>query len=280
MIAAVRICGARSGSGAGGLVLRLRRVDAASDWLAARCPSTSRKMNRSHGGHQRGRGAPSAEAVDRLAGLAQPGREPGEVAVAGDDREPVEGAGVEQVHRVDDQRGVRGVLAGRVGELLDRLDRVPVQLLLPAHQLLGRPVAVGALDRRHAVPRQLLEQRARRGWRRCCRRRSGRRGGWWWSPAQGADPAPTRLRRAALGPGLGGGGARRRRRSRRTQRPAGHERATSSTAANGSSAPSRGRQPDGDRGEAVPAGAQPGEEAASSSVGWSRGARRAGRSRR
>ncbi len=124
-------------------------------------PSTSRKMNRSHRGHQRGRGTPPADAVDRLAGLAQPGRQPGEVAVAGDDREGVERAGVQQVHRVDDQRGVRGVLAGRVGELLDRLDGVPVQLLLPAHQLLGRPVAVGALDGRHAVPRELLEQGAR-----------------------------------------------------------------------------------------------------------------------
>ena len=89
------------------------------------------------GGDQRLGRTPPAEAVDGLAGLAQPGRQPGEVAVAGHDREAVDVAGVEQVHRVDDQRGVGGVLAGGVGELLDRLDRVAVQLVLPAGQAAG-----------------------------------------------------------------------------------------------------------------------------------------------
>ena len=109
------------------------------------------------GGLERRRRTAPAQAVDGLAGLAQPGREPGEVGVAGDDREGVEVAGVEQVHRVDDQRGVGGVLAHGVGELLDRLDRVAVELVLPADEVLRRPVAVGALDRRDAVARELLE---------------------------------------------------------------------------------------------------------------------------
>ena len=99
-----------------------------------------------------------AQAVHRGPRLAQACRQPGEVAVAGDDRERVEPAGVEQVHGVDDQRGVRAVLPGRVGELLHGLDRVPVELRLPPHQVLGGPVAVRALDRGHAVLGELLEQ--------------------------------------------------------------------------------------------------------------------------
>ena len=70
--------------------------------------------------HERLRRLALAHPDDPLAGLAQPRRQRGEVAVAGDDREALDVAGVEQVHRVDDQRRVGGVLAGRVGELLLR----------------------------------------------------------------------------------------------------------------------------------------------------------------
>ena len=76
----------------------------------------------------------------------------------GHDHEPLEVARVEQIHRVDDQRRVGGVLAARVRELLDRLDRMPEQLVLPARQLRRRPVAVRALDRRCPVLGDLRQQ--------------------------------------------------------------------------------------------------------------------------
>ena len=60
---------------------------------------------------------------------------PGKVAVGGDEAEPVEAPGVQQVHGVDDQRDVGGVLAGGIGELLLRQDRVPSQHALPSGEL-------------------------------------------------------------------------------------------------------------------------------------------------
>ena len=71
---------------------------------------------------ERGGRLPLAESVDGQAGLTDTRGQPGEVAVAGHDAEPVEPPRVQQVHRVDDHRGVGGVLAPGVGELLDRLD--------------------------------------------------------------------------------------------------------------------------------------------------------------
>src|SRR5690606_21518819 len=79
-------------------------------------------------------------------------------AVGGDDAEAVDQAAVQQVHRVDDQRRVGGVLAGGVGELLDRLDRQALQVLLPAPQVGRGPVAVCTLDRGGAVARNLGEE--------------------------------------------------------------------------------------------------------------------------
>src|SRR3546814_2046058 len=57
-----------------------------------------------------------AEAVDGDAVVAQAHHQRGEVGVAGDDREAVQVARVQQVHRVDHHRHVRGVLAGRSEE--------------------------------------------------------------------------------------------------------------------------------------------------------------------
>src|SRR5690606_8005519 len=79
----------------------------------------------------------------------------GEVGVAGDDREAVQVARVQQVHRVDHHRHVRCVLAGGIGELLDRADRVGVQHLFPAGEVLALPVAVGAAHVGLAVARDL-----------------------------------------------------------------------------------------------------------------------------
>src|SRR5690348_3151461 len=62
-------------------------------------------------GDERARRLALAEAVDRHALLADPRGKPREVAVARDDAEAVEAAGVEQVHGVDDHRAVGRVLA-------------------------------------------------------------------------------------------------------------------------------------------------------------------------
>src|SRR3546814_1436210 len=72
----------------------------------------------------------------------------------------VEVARVQQVHRVDHHRHVRGVLAGGVGELLDRADRIGVQHLLPAVEVLALPVAVRAAHVGLAVARDLGEDRS------------------------------------------------------------------------------------------------------------------------
>ena len=98
-------------------------------------------------GRDEGRGRAAApEPVHGHPRFPQPRRQPREVAVARDDHEALQVPRVEQVHRVDDQRGVGGVLAAGVGELLHRLDRVAQQLLLPAGEVRRGPVAVGALD--------------------------------------------------------------------------------------------------------------------------------------
>ena len=110
------------------------------------------------GRYERRRRLLLAEAVDDETGFADARGEPREIAVARNDAETAEPAGVEQIHRVDDQRRIGRVLAGRVAELLDRLDRVRQQRFLPALELRAGPVAVDALDRRGAVLGDLGEQ--------------------------------------------------------------------------------------------------------------------------
>ena len=99
-----------------------------------------------------------AESVHRHPRLAKSCRQPREVAVARNDREALHVACIEQVHGVDDQRRVGGVLATRVGELLNRLDRMAEQMLLPADEVRCRPVAVRPLDGGRSVLGDLLEQ--------------------------------------------------------------------------------------------------------------------------
>src|SRR5690606_29489752 len=111
------------------------------------------------GGDEGLRGLTLAEAVDGEPLLADARGQAGEVAVAGDDAEAVEVAAVHQVHRVDDQRAVRGVLAGGVVELLDRGDRVGQQPVLPAAEVPRGPVAVGAAHAGVAVLGDLRQQR-------------------------------------------------------------------------------------------------------------------------
>src|SRR5471030_2307898 len=60
-----------------------------------------------------------AEAIDRHPFLAQASSQPGEIAVAGHQAKAIEPARIEQVHRINDQRAVGGVLALGISELLD-----------------------------------------------------------------------------------------------------------------------------------------------------------------
>ena len=80
-----------------------------------------------------------------------------EIAVAGHQGEGVQLLGVEQVHGVDDHGGVGGVLALRVGELLDGLNGEGMQGFLPAFQVACFPIAVGASDVGGAVFGQLIK---------------------------------------------------------------------------------------------------------------------------
>src|SRR5690348_9310272 len=100
-----------------------------------------------------------AETVHHQPGFADTPGEAGEVAVAGNDAEAIQAARIKQIHRVDDQRRVGGVLAACVAELLDGLDGLLQQFLLPAFEMGVGPVAVGTLDVRGAVFGDFGEQR-------------------------------------------------------------------------------------------------------------------------
>ena len=78
-------------------------------------------------------------------------RETGKITVARDDAETIEARGVEQIHGVDDHCAIRGVLSSRVGELLDRLDRVLQQAVFPAAEVRFGPVAIDTADAGHAI---------------------------------------------------------------------------------------------------------------------------------
>src|SRR6266403_3937361 len=84
------------------------------DEAAARLPETLR-------------GFLCTETVDVGALFAQPRGEPGEIAVGRHEAKAVEPSAVQEVHRVDDQRNVGGVLALGVGKLLIGVDGVLLQ---------------------------------------------------------------------------------------------------------------------------------------------------------
>ncbi len=87
-----------------------------------------------------------AEPVDGEPGLPDPGGQAGEIAVAGNDAEAVQLFAVEQVHGVDDHGAVRGVFPEGIGKLLDGLDGVGKQPVLPSPQPGVGPVAVDPFD--------------------------------------------------------------------------------------------------------------------------------------
>ncbi len=83
--------------------------------------------------------------VDVEPGLADPHGKPGKVAVAGYQAEAVKMMGVQQIHGVDNHGGVCGILALRIGKLLDRLDGLLEELILPPVQVGAGPVAISPL---------------------------------------------------------------------------------------------------------------------------------------
>src|SRR5690606_16053696 len=85
-----------------------------------------------------------AEAVHVDALLTNAGGEPGEVAVRGYQTEAVEAAAVQQVHRVDHEGDVGGVLAGGVRELLLRDDRMARKHVGPGFGAGAGEVAIDA----------------------------------------------------------------------------------------------------------------------------------------
>ena len=118
---------------------------------------------------ERRRSVATPEPVDGHPRLPQPRRQPREVAVARDQHEALQVPGVEQVHRIDDQCRIGGVLPARVRELLHRLDRMQQQFFLPADKLLRGPVAIRTLDRRRPVLGDLRQQLGGQAGRRVVR---------------------------------------------------------------------------------------------------------------
>jgi len=99
-----------------------------------------------------------AEAVDVHALLADAGREPREIAVRRHEAEAVEAPAVQQVHGIDHERDVGGVLARDIGELLLRNDGVLGQDLGPGLQARAGEVAVDPAHARLADLSDFLEQ--------------------------------------------------------------------------------------------------------------------------
>jgi hypothetical protein len=65
---------------------------------------------------------------------------------------------MQQVHGINYERRVSGVLPRRVSELLYGLHGVFLEMLFPATQVLGRPVAIRATHARHTIAGNLSEQ--------------------------------------------------------------------------------------------------------------------------
>jgi hypothetical protein len=95
------------------------------------------------GGNKRFGRLSVSKSIHNQAGLSDSGCQPGVIAVARYYAKPVskKTLRVQQVHGVDDRGGIRRVLAHRVCELLDRLDRLFEQLVFPLLQVGASPSA-------------------------------------------------------------------------------------------------------------------------------------------
>ena len=88
-----------------------------------------------------------AHAYDKFSGFTESRGQFVEITVAGDEAETLHIACVEDVHRVDDQADVGGVLAGSVVGLHDGSQREAGRAAHPGVQTVLGPVAVHAADR-------------------------------------------------------------------------------------------------------------------------------------
>jgi hypothetical protein len=103
------------------------------------------------GVHECPRGLFLTDAHHEKAFFADAGGQSGVIAVAGNQAEGIHGGAVKQVHGVDDHGAVRGVLADGVAELLDGLNGVGLQCVLPAAHVGRGPIAVVTPDRDRSV---------------------------------------------------------------------------------------------------------------------------------
>ena len=94
--------------------------------------------------HQRGQCLGATDHHHDTLGRAEAGDQRGIVAIAGDDAETIDSPAVQQIHRINRQQDVGGVLAGRGGLVMDRLDGVACDRLKPAARARRRPVGVHA----------------------------------------------------------------------------------------------------------------------------------------
>jgi hypothetical protein len=77
-------------------------------------------------------------------------RKSSEVAIRRHEDKPIQLPRVQQIHGVDNERGVRGFIASGVAELLHELNRVLVKMGLPALEIGRRPTTVRPLHPRYA----------------------------------------------------------------------------------------------------------------------------------
>ena len=90
----------------------------------------------------------------------EPRRKSSEVAIRRHEDKPIQLPRVQQVHGVDNERGVRGVLASGVAELPHGLNRVLVKMGLPALEIGRRPTTVRPLHARYTGARDFCEKLA------------------------------------------------------------------------------------------------------------------------
>lgn len=64
-----------------------------------------------------------------------PRRQSGEIAIAADQAEALEASGMQQIHRVDDQGAITGILSNGVPVLLNGMNGVLGELYLPATEV-------------------------------------------------------------------------------------------------------------------------------------------------
>src|SRR6266478_9928894 len=67
------------------------------------------------------------------------------------DAEAIKFLCVEQIHRINDQRAIRGVFSDGISKLLNRLDRLFQKNVLPPPQIRSSPIAIDAPDTCNAV---------------------------------------------------------------------------------------------------------------------------------